>query len=87
LAQQLVEARLIASTYFDFLTRSGGPITTKGRSRRAVDGYFRAADRVAKYAALVGLDRRPRELAPTSAREWLEAVTQTPEDAAAEKEE
>jgi len=67
---QLVEARLIAQSYFEFLAASGGAITTKGRQRRAVEGYMRASDRVAKFASMIGLEKRARRV-NESAREWL----------------
>lgn len=72
---QLVEARLIAQSYFEFLASSGGPITTKGRQRRAVDGWSRASDRVAKFASMVGLERRIRRVQESPA-EWLERISQ-----------
>jgi hypothetical protein len=68
---RLIEAHFIAQSYIAFLSAQG-VITTKGRQRRAVEGWRKAADAVIKYAALVGLDRVER---PTfaSPREWLEA--------------
>ena len=70
---RLIEAHLIASSYFEFLATSGGPITTKGRQRRAVDGWNRASAVVAKFAVLVGLERRPKPL-HASPRAWLESL-------------
>lgn len=66
---QLVEARFIAQSYFDFLAASGGPITTKGRQHRAVDGYLKAADRVGKFGAMIGLERRARGIGDETAVE------------------
>jgi hypothetical protein len=68
IVDQFCEARLIAFTYFQFLANSGGPITAKGRQRRAVDGYLKASDRVAKLAGMVGLDRRQKE---TTLADWF----------------
>ncbi len=80
IVDQFCEARLIAASYFQFLADSGGPITTKGRQRRAVDGYLRASDRVTKLAQVIGLGREPRD-ADLSLESWL---AQT-DDAADEK--
>jgi hypothetical protein len=67
---RLVEAHFIAQSYIAFLAASGGVITSKGRQRRAVDGWGKAADRVAKFAQLVGLERRTRDI-KMSTRDWL----------------
>src|SRR5262249_8939704 len=69
---QLIEARLIAQSYFEFLAAAGGPITTKGRQRRCVEGWCRASDRVAKFAQMIGLERRRRHV-NQSPIEWLES--------------
>jgi hypothetical protein len=70
---QLAEARLIAQSYFEFLAASGGPITTKGRQRRAVEGWSKAAAHVAKFASMIGLERRARKIVE-SPQEWLERL-------------
>lgn len=62
-------------SYFDFLMQSGGPISVKGRTRRAVEGWSRAADRVAKFATMLGLQRKARRVNETPA-EWLERIGQ-----------
>lgn len=72
IVDQLIEARLIAQSYFEFLAASGGPITTKGRQRRCVEGWSRASDRVAKFASMVGLERRARRT--QSPIEWLRSL-------------
>src|SRR5207249_4624004 len=70
---RLVEAHLIASAYFEFLASTGGVITSKGRQRRAVEGWSRACDRVAKFATMLGLERRPRQVHETPIA-WLERI-------------
>ena len=64
---------VMMNSYFEFLSSTGGPISVKGRTRRAVEGWSRAADRVAKFASMLGLERRPRVVHQT-AREWLESL-------------
>jgi hypothetical protein len=60
IVDQLIEARLIAQSYFSFLEAQGEALTTKGRQRRAAEGYRCAADRVAKFASMIGLQRRTK---------------------------
>jgi hypothetical protein len=46
------------NAFFNFITSTGGPISAKGRTRRAVEGWSRAADRVSKFASMIGLEKR-----------------------------
>jgi hypothetical protein len=64
---------VMMNTYFEFLSSTGGPISVKGRTRRAVEGWSRAADRVAKFATMLGLERRARRV-NQSPVEWLESL-------------
>jgi len=73
------QAVVMMNSYFDFLARSGGPISAKGRQRRAVEGWSRAADRVAKFAAMLGLEKRARAVKQTPI-EWLESLNEASED-------
>ena len=73
MVDQFTEARMLALAYWTFLAESGGPITTKGRQRRAVDGYLRAAAAVEKLARRLGLRRQTRTVTQTP-REWLESL-------------
>jgi hypothetical protein len=75
---QLVEARLIAQSYFEFLASSGGPITTKGRQRRAVQGWATASTHVAKLVQLVGVQRRARRT--QTPIEYLESLPSTEQE-------
>lgn len=47
----LAEADVMRQSFFHYLTRTGGPISAKGRTRRAVEGWSGACDRCAKLAA------------------------------------
>ena len=67
---RFIEATFFAESYFAFVARSGGPITTKGRQRRAVDGWNRACDRVDRLASKIGLTRQTRDV-NLSPVEWL----------------
>lgn len=74
LVDLFIGSQLIAGSYMEFLANQPGfAITTKGRQRRAVDGYLKAADRCAKFAMILGLDRQSREV-PMTPREWLESL-------------
>ena len=74
-AESLAEADLIRQSYFDYLTRSGGPVSAKGRMRRCVEGWSKAADRCHKLAMALGLERHERHLDVTPA-EYVEAQQQ-----------
>jgi hypothetical protein len=67
-----IEAVLFRQTYWTFLVQSGGVITTKGRQRRAFDGWLRACDRVEKLARLIGLTRQAKDSVMLSPAAWLE---------------
>jgi hypothetical protein len=72
----LIQAKTIADHYFQYLMQAGGPVSPKGRTRRAVEGWSRAVDRVAKFSAMLGLQRQPRRIAQ-STLEWLEGTETT----------
>jgi hypothetical protein len=76
---QLAEARLIAQSYFEFLAASGGPISTKGRQRRCVEGFLKASMTVAKFASMIGLERRTKRPQLTPA-EWLQGLEPNNDD-------
>lgn len=59
----LIEADVMRSAFFHFITTTGGPLSVKGRTRRAVEGWSRAADRCAQLAKMIGLERTPKLVA------------------------
>lgn len=85
LVARFVEEDAIASSYFAFLQRQGeadgvkngqpSPISAKGRTRRAVDGYHKAVDRCVTLARLIGLERRSKDLASMSLADYLSTET------------
>lgn len=72
LLDQFTETRLLAKAYYTFLQDAGGPISAKGRQRRAVDGYLRAAAAVERLARTLGLRRQARDVTLTP-QAWLTA--------------
>jgi len=56
----LIEADVMRSSFFAYITATGGPLSVKGRTRRAVEGWSRACDRCAKLAGMIGLQREPK---------------------------
>jgi hypothetical protein len=51
-----------------------GPVTTGGRVRAGYSqGYLASLVHLTRLAAVIGIDRQAREVAPTSVREWLAA--------------
>ena len=56
------------SAFFHFITTTGGPLSVKGRTRRAVEGWSRACDRCAKLAGMIGLQREQKV---QSIDDWL----------------
>lgn len=66
----LNQSVVMMNSYFDFIVQTNGPISAKGRQKRCVEGWSRAADRVAKFAAMLGLEKRARVVHQSPA-EWL----------------
>lgn len=58
----LLRLELIAGYLFDRLLE-GGPLTGRGRTRAATTAYLQVLDRVVRLRQLVGLARRPRQIA------------------------
>lgn len=73
LVENLAGSALILEHIETFLTDSGGPISGKGRTKRALTAYLQVLDRVMRLAAAVGVDRISRPTY-TSTRAWLEEV-------------
>ena len=61
---RLAESVLLAEVFFAYL-RQAGPMTERGRTRAVTSAYFSAADRVARLAGQLGLERRARPV-PTA---------------------
>jgi uncharacterized protein (DUF2342 family) len=85
-----IQAATMMDGYFAHLMATGGPVSAKGHSRRAFVGWSRAADRLQRFAKLLGLERRARQIeTPT---QWLTRVgaerahRREPEDATLEPE-
>jgi len=69
-AHGIAQALLLRDSAFDRLVESGGPLTTKGRARRAFDVWLASSDRLERHLRLVGLRRvaRPMNAAEALAR-------------------
>jgi len=65
------QAVVMMNSYFEFLASTGGPVSVKGRTRRACEGWSKAADRVHKFAMALGLERKSRRV-NESVREFLD---------------
>ncbi len=63
-ASGLAQAVTIRDSAFSRVSESGGPLTSAGRTRRALVVWVQACDRVERHLRLVGLKREPK-LAPT----------------------
>ena len=63
-ADGIGQARLLRDSAFLRVVESGGPMTAKGRARRAFTVWLAASDRLERYLRLVGLARVPK---PSSA--------------------
>ena len=58
---RLAEAILLSEVYWVYLAASG-PMTVRGRTRAAMQGYLQAVDRVSRLASQIGLQRRARKV-------------------------
>jgi hypothetical protein len=61
-AEGLAQAVLLRDSAFARVIESGGPLTSSGRTRRAFAVWTAAADRVERYARLVGVRRVPQQV-------------------------
>jgi hypothetical protein len=72
-ARSIARAELVAASAFERIVESGGPLTARGRSRRAFVVWLAASDRLERSLRLVGLRRVPRSVDPLEAlREAVE---------------
>lgn len=71
------EARLLRQSLFLRLSDSGGPISTKGRTRALFTAYLAALDRETRLAQVIGLTRQERDISPA---EWLAAAERQPRE-------
>jgi len=62
LLDAFAEATLLRRSLFLRLARSGGAITSRGRSRAAFNAYLAVADRERRLALDLGLERRQKPL-------------------------
>ena len=58
--EAIAQAALIERSAFTRLVQSGGPLTARGRSRRAFTVWMSAVDRLERGLRLVGVRRVPR---------------------------
>jgi hypothetical protein len=65
--EALAQATLIARSAFHRIDEEGGPLTTKGRGRRAFVAWQQAVDRQDRALRLLGLQRKPRPVDPMAA--------------------
>lgn len=61
-ADGIAQAALLRDSAFARVVESGGPLTTRGRARRAFSVWLLASDRLERHLRLVGLRRVPRNL-------------------------
>lgn len=74
-ASSIAMSALVQSSAFTRLVEGGGPLTTRGRTRRAYTVWLAASDRLERGLKLVGLTRKARPVDP------LEAVRRAVEEA------
>jgi hypothetical protein len=58
--EAIAQATLISRSAFERIGESGGPLTARGRGRRAFAIWVQALDRLERGLRLVGLERRPK---------------------------
>jgi hypothetical protein len=56
------QAALIQASAFERLVESGGPLTERGRTRRAFAVWLQASGRLERALRLVGLERRSKQV-------------------------
>jgi hypothetical protein len=65
--ESIAQATLIARSAFARIGEAGGPLTSKGRGRRAFVVWLQSIDRLARGLRLVGLQRRSKPVNPLDA--------------------
>jgi len=82
-ASGLAQAALIRDAAYMRIVEDAGPLTGRGRPRRAYQVWLAASERVSRGLVLVGLRRVPRHVDPLDAiRAAVEAAGQPAPDAA-----
>lgn len=66
-ASGLAQAALIRDAAYQRIIEDGGPLTNKGRARRAFQVWLNTAERVHRGLTLIGLRRVPRHVDPLAA--------------------
>jgi hypothetical protein len=74
-ANSIAQATLLQDSAFARLAECAGPLTSRGRARRAYTVWLTATDRLERYLRLVGLKRVPKYVDP------MEAVRRAVEEA------
>jgi hypothetical protein len=69
LARRYAEAAMLADTFISHIGQT--PLTNSGRTKRALAGYFAAADRQLKLAQLLGLERKARPVGALTPAELM----------------
>jgi hypothetical protein len=66
------EVRLFRQSMFMRLVDLGGAVTNKGKARALYTAYLSALDRETKLAAVIGLERKSRDISRMSLEQYLE---------------
>lgn len=80
-ARNLASLDVLAETFWTWI-ESRGPVTSKGRTRSAVNTLLSIIDRQTKLAATIGLERKARDVSRMSAAEYVEQQRQRTEPSA-----
>ena len=66
-AEGFAQAQLLRDLAFQRTIQLGGPLTDRGKARRAFQVWLLAMDRVERHAKLLGLDRKEKRIDPFEA--------------------